>query len=306
MRQSSPSAPSPEKSEELDLELPALDGEDEPEIEVAHEALDLADDGGDALDDKTGEDAPLDEMSFDGAEGGWLVDSESAGGLDVGPFDVAIEPEGKVLEDDEAETHHRGLEDLVGGEEVFVADGGEEGPLADDEELREEDLPALDADDDGDVPDDALYDRGMLGNDELRWDDRAWARAADLAPVTDEPDDSGILALPGDDPAQVARDATWKRLDEGGRVMAAGFVPGGSVVIALATTDRSRAFIVRVQPDGEARIIVEIDPRAVTSANPIAVEDDGEACTVTFLRWDATRGCLFVGGNFGVEAYKPA
>jgi hypothetical protein len=124
--------------------------------------------------------------------------------------------------------------------------------------------------------------------------------------MADEPDDSGVLALPGDDPAHTARDAAWKRFDEGGRVMAASFVSGGSVVIALATADRSRAFIVRIQPDGEARIIVEIDPRAVTSANPIAVEDDGEACTVTFLRWDAARGCLFVGGNFGVETYKPA
>ena len=113
-------------------------------------------------------------------------------------------------------------------------------------------------------------------------------------------DDSGVLAVPGEDPAQSARDAIWKKFDESGRLMAATLVPGGSVFVALATTDRSRALVVRIQSDGEARIIAEIDPRSAKA------EDDGEACVVTFLRWDTARGCLFVGGNFGVEAYQPA
>ncbi|MDF2697906.1 MAG: hypothetical protein K0S65_6289, partial [Labilithrix sp.] len=251
--------------------------------------------------DSTGEDSPLEEVSVEGeTEDGWLVDADTAATLDVGPFDVAIEPEGKVLEDDEADTRG-GLEDLISIDETFVADSGEEGPLADDEELREEDLPALDADEDGDMPDDQLFDRATIGSDdELRWDDRAWARAVPIDPAAaDEADDSGVLAVPGEDPSQSPRDATWKRLEEGGRAMAATFVPGGSVVIALSTPDRSRAVVVRIQPDGEARIIAEVDPR-MTKA-----EDDGEACTVTFLRWDAARGCLFVGGSFGVDAYKP-
>jgi len=289
---------STELSDDLDLDLPALDGEDGAHDEPAHEALDFADDDGDALDDSTGEDAPLEELTVEGAEGGWLVDAETAATLDVGPFDVAIEAEGKVLDDDDGGEPRGGLEDLVSDDEVFVADSGEEGPLADDEELREEDLPALDADEDGDVPDEHLFDRGMLAaDDELRWDDRAWARATPPAASGDEADDSGVLAVPGDDPAQGARDRTWKRLDEDGRVMAAAFVPGGSVVIALGSADRASAFVVRIQPDGEARIIAEIDPRKG--------EDDGDACVVTFIRWDAARGCLFVGGSFGVEAYRP-
>ncbi len=290
----------PEKHDDLDLDLPALDGEEDAHDEPAvHEALDVADDGGDALDDSTGEDAPFDDIVVDGVEAGWLVDAENAGALDVGPFDVVIQPEGKVLEDDEADTRG-GLDDLIQDDETFVADGGEEGPLADDDELREEDLPALDADEDGDVPDDELFDRTLLASDEdLRWDDRAWARAVPMPATPDEADDSGILTVPGEDSAQSARDAAWKRLEESGRAMAAAFVPGGSVIVALSTPDRARASIVRIQPDGEARIIAEIDPRTTT------VDDDGEACTVTFLRWDAARGCLFVGGNFGVEAYKP-
>jgi hypothetical protein len=296
---------SPDKADELELELPALDGEDDGTHDVAAQD-DLDDDGdfgedsGDAFDDTTGEDGPLDELTVEGAEDGWLLDAETAGTLDVGPFDIAIEPEGKVLEDDEADGRG-GLEDLFAAEEVFVVDSGEEGPLADDEELREEDLPALDADDDGDVPDEDLFEGSAIGSDsDVRWDDRAWSRATALDPATaDEADDSGVLAVPGEDSAQTARDAAWKRLEESGRAMAATFVPGGSVVVALSTPDRSRALVVRIQPDGEARIIAEVDPRASKA------EDDGEACVVTFLRWDAARGCLFVGGNFGVETYQP-
>jgi hypothetical protein len=292
-----------------ELDLPALDGEDEDETEALPELLDVKDIEGDAFDDATGEDAPVDgsEIHVEGtAEGGWLVDAENAGAtLDVGPMDVSIEPEGKVLGDDEADTRG-GLDDLVSDDESVTVDGGEEGPLDEDEELREEDLPALDADEDGDVPDDELYDRGIITSDEdLKWDDRAWARLPDAGAAASsgssaeiEPDDSGVLAVPGDDPTQSVRDTTWKQLDESGRLMAATFVPGGSVVVAVSVPDRSRALIVRIQSDGEARIIAEVDPRRA--------DDDGEACTVTFLRWDAARGCLFVGGNFGVEAYRPA
>ncbi|MBX3202190.1 MAG: hypothetical protein KF894_28935 [Labilithrix sp.] len=296
---------SQENADDLDLDLPALDGEDDggtdeallDEVLVADE-----DDGSDPFDDVTGEGGSLDELAVEGtalAEGGWLVDAEMAGTLDIGAFDVALEPEGAVLGDDEADLRG-GLEDLIATDEAFVVDSGEEGPLADDEELREEDLPALDADDDGDVPDESLFDRGVIGADEdLRWDDRAWARATPVATSADEADDSGVLALPGEDAETNARDVAWKRLEESGRAMAATFVPGGSVVVAVSTPDRSRAFVVRIQPDGEARIIAEIDPRVAKA------DDDGDACTVTFLRWDAARGCLFVGGNFGVEVYSP-
>ena len=104
--------------------------------------------------------------------------------------------------------------------------------------------------------------------------------------------------------------------------MAATFVPGGSAVVALATPDRTRALLVRIRPDGEVRIIAELDPRqaveterkgavgakgASSTKGAVSKEDDDEpVCVVTFLRWDAHRGCLVAGGNFGVEAYRPA
>lgn len=294
----------PSVSDELDLELPALDGEeDSSEADAAHEPLDAMNDDGDLFDDATGEDAPYEELSVEGTESGWLVDAENASSLDVGPLDVALEPEGKVLGDDEADTR-AGFDDLVSEEEDFVSDAGEEGPLDADEELREEDLPALDADEDGDVPEDELYDGTALAMDEeLRWDDRAWARVTDLSAPSDDADDSGLLAVPSENGSRTPRDATWKRLDETGRLMAAAFLPGDSVVVALAVPDRSRALIVRIQPDGEARIIAEVDPQGQGRSSG---EDDGESCVVNFLRWDAARGCLFVGGNFGVEAYRPS
>jgi hypothetical protein len=255
---------------------------------------------GDAFDDATGEDAPAEDVAIEGSEGGWLVDSDEASTLDVGGLDVALAAEGKILDDDEPDAS-RAFDEPTTGDESFTTDSGEEGPLAEDEELREEDLPALDADEDGDVADEELYDRSMLGVDEeLRWDDRAWARISAPSPLADEVDDSGTLAVPGEDRAQGARDATWRRLDDTGRVMAGTFVPGGSVVVALATPDRSGALLVRIQPDGSARIIAEIERR------PTGSEDDEDACEVAQLRWDASSGSLVVGGRFGVQAFRPA
>ena len=302
--------PSAEKPEEIELELPALDGEEEPlDPELAGFALDVTEEGHDPFDDSTGESAPYDDLSVEGNEGGWLVDADSAHTLDLGGFDVVVRPEdsddAKLLEDGEA-AGVATADDLIGDDERAIADGGEEGPLDGDEELREEDLPALDADEDGDVADDELFDRALLAVDEeLRWDDRAWSRVTDLEATigmsTPELlDDSGVLAAPGEDPMHATRDATWKRLEETSRPMAAAVLPGGSVVLALESPDHARVLLVRVQSNGEARIIAEVEPR------PSRVADEGEGCSVTFLRWDTTRGCLFVGGSFGVEAYRPS
>jgi hypothetical protein len=288
------------EDDELELDLPALDGEEDQPLldDHAHDLPEARDDGGDPLDDAAfgGVDAGEEELSTLGNEGGWLEDAEAAGALDIGTIDVSLEPEGRVLDDAEPDLSS-GLEDLIHTSEEYVVDGGEEGPLAADEELREEDLPALDADDEGDTPDDALYDRSLIGGeDELRWADRAWAPAdqltKDLSP--DSGEESGMLAVPCDDQP---RDLAWKTLDETGRVMAAAFVPGEAVVLAFATPDRARAFLVRITAEGDPRIIAEVDPR---------VEDDGSSCDVTMMWWDANRACLIVAGSFGIHAYRPA
>jgi hypothetical protein len=286
-----------------ELDLPPLDGhigelaEDETDAGTA-EDLPEHHELGDALDDATSEGDPLEDIAVEGAEAGWLVDAEHDGALDVGPFDISLSAETKLLDEEEPEIRLPD-EELGTGEETVHTDGGEEGPLADDEELREEDLPALDADDDGDVADEVLFERGTIDSEEeLRWDDRAWARAPVLADGGDnaDPDDSGMLATPGDDPKNRARDATWKRLEEAGHITAATFVPGESVVLALDAPERP--VLVRISTEGVARIIAEID----TSGG----DDEVEACRVTGLRWDLGRGCLVATGTFGAQAFRPA
>ena len=271
---------------EEDLDLPPLDGETEEESALPEDEDLVADEEGNALDDVTGDDDPV-ELDVEGAEGGWLEDSEEAGG-DIASFDVAIGGENAALLDDlETEGHGDG-EEFAGVEDITVDDGGEEGPLAEDDSIKEEELPALDADDEDDVPDDALYDRSLLtAEDELPWDDRAWARAlAQDVSVIDQ-DDSDVLAVPGDDSP---RDVRWRALDELGNVVAASFVPGGSVVLAIEKSDRT--LLVRILTEGEARIIAEIE--------------GGEEARVTHLKWDVGNGWIVAFGPFGVQAFRPA
>lgn len=295
-----PARPSPAAADD-DLDLPALDGEiedgEKTEVLDAHEDFDVRDDGGDAFDDATGEGDPVETIVVEGAEGGWLDDAEDASSIDVGGFDLSLGGDDGGIGDDDA-AGAGADDDLDLGDESVTADSGEEGPLADDEELREEDLPALDADDDGEIADEALYDRSLIGEDELRWDDRAWARAPAADAVDEAADDSGILAVPGDDPENAARDAAWRRFDESGQLTAAALLPGGSVVVALDTSDR--AVIVRIRPDGVALIIAEIEAPGGGDG-----DTDASPARVVSLRWDATHGVLVASGAFGVQAFKP-
>lgn len=288
------------KREDDELDLPALDGEEVTEGAEVHDDLEGHDEldrnDGDALDDATAGGDPGESLVVEGAEGGWLVEAEDAANADVGPLDLSLggdsPTEGRLLEDDEPEAVTAD-DDLGADEGEAMVDGGEEGPLADDEELREEDLPALDADDDGEVADEALYDRALLADDELKWVDRAWRRAPDDVVPSGENDDSGMLAVPGDEAENNPRDATWRRYEAGGQLSAAALLPGGAVVVALARSDR--AWLVRILPDGSAGIIAEIEGRA-------GLEDE-DATHVTSLRW--TDGVLVASGPFGTQAWKP-
>jgi len=284
-----------------DLDLPPLDGEGHDDVDAEVDAEDELDVGtdDDALDDATGESDPLEEIAVEGAEGGWLLDAEDNAGLDVGPFDLSLSAEGRLLEDDEPDGRPADDDLGISADETVAADGGEEGPTDEDEELREEDLPALDADEEGDVDDAGLFDRSVLSADEeLRWEDRAWARVDAAEHATDELEDSGMLAVPGESPEHGLRDATWRRLDEGGLISAAALVPGESVIVALdrlSVTAPGRPVLVRILPDGAARIIAEIEVPA----------SDNDAATVLALRWDAARGCIVALGSFGSQAFRP-
>jgi hypothetical protein len=285
---------SPEADDSLDL--PPLDGEGD-DVEGAAEDLDEGEDERNYLDDATGEDAPHDDIGGEHPESGWLLDAEPAGGLDIGAADFALFDEGLVLDDDEPETLVAD-DDISDAGEAPIVDGGEEGPLADDEELREEDLPLLDADDEGEGGDEAFFDRAALPElDELRWDDRAWARVAEAGDATEDQDDSGVLAVPSEDVGPAGRDAVFRTFEESGRLTAAVVLPGESVVVAIDTAGGERALLVRIQPDGSAHIIAEVE---------LASGGDGAPCRVRSLRWDAARGWLLAFGPFGVQAFRPA
>jgi hypothetical protein len=282
------------RSTEDELDLPPLDGAGE-DGEEAHEEIEVHDDGGDHFDDATADHVTVDEIP-DAAESGWLVGSEESA-VDVGTFDLSLGGGDSALLLDSDEQDGRMADDDIGGDEnEVIGDAGEEGPLAEDEELREEDLPALDADEAGDVDDAELFDRAALGlEDELRWEDRAWARIELPMDADDAIDDSGMLAAPSDDENGSPRDAMWKKLEESGRITAAVLVPGGGVALALEGPEHP--VLVRINAEGVARIIAEIE---------IAGEDDGETCRVTALRWDASRSALVAFGTFGTQAFRPA
>jgi hypothetical protein len=182
-------APARPNDDQLD-ELPPLDGDakDGPEAEGAFDEP-LDDLPGEAsLDDKTGEDDTPDAGGLDvnEAEGGWLNEPPDAPDLDLG--DVAIldlADESTDTAADEAE--EPSAADLDGGfadgPEHGGLDAGDEGPVDADEELREADLPALDADEEGEVDDAALVDPGFAADEPLGlpWAAEPWSRVG--APV---------------------------------------------------------------------------------------------------------------------------
>ena len=175
-----------------------MDGDDaDEEGDATPEDLDdQPADGGDPLDDSTGEEDPIEEIETSGAEGGWLEDAGDSDALDVGtPETFGTEEEGATLLEG-ADEPDVGEEELsIGAEDGSeVADSGEEGFEDEEEDLREEDLPRLDSDHDdveSDDPDllDGLPEEDASEESRPPWDDRAWERVDDgqppsLAPVT--------------------------------------------------------------------------------------------------------------------------
>ncbi|MEI7891505.1 MAG: hypothetical protein WCI05_00355, partial [Myxococcales bacterium] len=142
----------PTKSE-LDFhELPPLENDDLPDPQPNYDDLldPLCDDRDDPkrLDDSTGEDDPFGDLLDVPAEESGLLDDND----DAQDFDSAC-PDGSdtfaeapsVAEPDEVLADPDPLD--IDFDEELGLDEGQEGPIGEDEELREEDLPALDADD---------------------------------------------------------------------------------------------------------------------------------------------------------------
>lgn len=188
----SPPAPRPPEGDELDP-LPPLDGGEGEDEATAPEELDddevaPGDEGADPFDDRTGEDEPAPELEAGeaGGEGerSWLSDAEPAEPREgaLPDFDLVDLPDASaptVLTDvDEPGVGEEdfGLDDGEGDQGL---DAGDEGPTGPDEEIREEDLPALDADDEDDLDGSTLFELPLDEDPEtpLPWDGASWQPA---------------------------------------------------------------------------------------------------------------------------------
>jgi hypothetical protein len=183
-----PAPPAPKRTDDdddLDV-LPPLDGEgDEHEEPVPDlDADELLADDDDPFDDTTAEGDPVPDLETVEAEAGYLDGDEEDDDLDVGASEVIAQ------DDEDGPSLLEGNEepDVVGDDfELDEAttsghDAGEEGPLADDEALREEDLPSLDADEGGEAEDVAFFDALPEGDG-----DEAARAAAALPPWSKAP-----------------------------------------------------------------------------------------------------------------------
>ena len=283
--------------DEQETELPPLDGDDgEPTEDPAIDEDEIdpsPEDDADPLDDSTGEGDPVEELSNE-EERSWLTDAEPAEGLELGTFDLGEERSfGSAIGDDEepgVEGEDFGLDD--GGAGSSLLDGGEEGPSGPDEELRESDLPELDADGDEDG-NDSMLDEVTLDDDApLPWDPSPWERVS----IDGGPD----LELRPREADVEAAERTLGRLGLSKmgdlRITAEVAALGGSL-IALVSRIAGRSWLVQTPASfarGEARIVAEV--------GGAAFGDDPE---ILSLAWDETRGVAWVGGLFGLLAFQP-
>jgi hypothetical protein len=247
-------------------ELPPLDGGDDetenptPDLEDAE----LPTDTDDPFDDRAGDPAQGDgsaEIELAGEEGGWLADADEAEGLDVGDAELLTEQQ-DLLHDNEESDSLEEVEDLGHNDPSTStdADAGEEGPSDDDEELREEDLPRLDADEGG-APDDEDFIDEDFGADEaaplgVPWHTERWERVG--APLAVGP----VRALACVARGVLAGGSGLCRLDlEGGveKVRATG-LDGGDVTsvwasgsVVVVTTEDGGLFVSHDQAESFAR-----------------------------------------------------
>jgi hypothetical protein len=292
-----PRPPSEQEEDELE-ELPPIDGDgrDGPEPAPDLEEIDgeePAEPGaGASLDDSTGEDDALDASALEGlesdeAEGGWLDEPVDSPDLDLGePALLDAGDEAVALEDAE--------EPLAPDEDFGIGEGGErsgldfaeEGPVNADEELRDEDLPALDADDapDEDAKDDeGLLDERIIGEEPLGlpWAAEPWAPVGSPLGLSNVGLPGGITAmtcaargaLVAGRAASGAHELIRVDLEGGRQVLPAEELRGGRVG-ALAAEGEVVAAVVEgsrllLSHDGGGRFEAVGVPEGVAAANVV-------------------------------------
>jgi hypothetical protein len=172
-------------------ELPPLDGE-EGEAGAENESLegsvDPAPDGQGLDDEVAGDDVDGDEeVAANEGEATWLDGEQDAADLDLGAApDALVDAETEMSAADDASAEYEADADMSEEPAHLLTDGGDEGPVAPDEELRDDDLPALDADDEGEAAEDAFVDARFAADEPLGlpWAARPWPRVGAPVQVT--------------------------------------------------------------------------------------------------------------------------
>jgi hypothetical protein len=180
--------PHPGSDEELG-ELPPLDGDDDEPDAVAPAEIDEAlETAGDPFDDSTGEDAAVDPADFEplAREASWVDEPTDARDLDLGDTGLADFDESRIVADDSDEPVIAGDDVAFGdGPERVSLDAGDEGPLDADEELRDEDLPAFDSDEEGEPDEAGFWDEKAIveASASLPWANHPWSGVGAPLPV---------------------------------------------------------------------------------------------------------------------------
>jgi hypothetical protein len=180
--------PIPTSRDDDDLgELPPLDGDGDDQPDSAEPENPEEGPGDASLDDATGEDDPIDpgDLGLNEAEPGWLDEPTDAPDLDLGAVGLVDFADERDPLDDVEEPGVAGEDFGLGSADSAEdeLDTGDEGPLDEDDALREEDLPRLDADEEGDLEDAALVEAGFAADEPvgLAWAADPWPRVG--APV---------------------------------------------------------------------------------------------------------------------------
>lgn len=175
--------PQTETDEEELGELPPMDGDAEESGEApdaGEKNLEIPPGEG-GLDDEVADEVALEETEIPLSEvgGSWLNEEADASDLDLGAGGTIGElTTDSFLGDDEASGGFDEDNDLRDDSSEADLDGGDEGPLAADDDLRDEDLPALDSDEEGDGADTPYLDPSFASIEPLAvaWAARPWPR----------------------------------------------------------------------------------------------------------------------------------
>jgi hypothetical protein len=301
-------APQKGPAEEELPELPPLDGDEGDGLPLA--APDLEEDelpagGNDPFDDKTGDPTQGDgaeELDLKGSEGGWLAEAEEADGLDVGDAELLSESRDLLVDNDEPGVEN---EDFgVGGDEsALESDAGEEGPGDDDEELREEDLPRLDADEAGSPDDEDFIEEGFGAEEEalgVSWESPRWERVGspvEALPVSTLTCVSGGLLAVGSSLVHIDVEGSVRKL--GARGLAGGEAAGilSSDAKLWVTTEDGELFVSSDQGESFVRALAwraRVRPEEAAAGVEVAFAGDG--------LWARTaQGTLLYSGDAGTS-----